>query len=75
MTSRGDPSPSVCNGGWGCGTICEITEDGRYRVVHASTTGLCGQYPLESLHEAQGGRLYGAMPTHRLGAVFSIRQR
>jgi uncharacterized repeat protein (TIGR03803 family) len=81
MTSSGGPLPSVCNGGWGCGTIYEITADGRYHVVHAFTTGLGGQYPLESLYEAQDGRLYGAtygdpnLPSDRLGAVFSIRQR
>lgn len=39
MTSSGGPLPSVCNGGWGCGTIYEITEDGRYHVLHAFTTG------------------------------------
>ena len=81
MTSSGGPLPSVCNGGWGCGTIYEITEDGRYHVLHAFDTGPGGQYPLESLYEAKDGRLYGAtygdpnLPTNRLGAVFSIRQR
>ena len=80
-TATGGPLPSVCNGGWGCGTIYEITADGRYQVVHAFDTGAGGQYPLESLHEAADGRLYGAtygdpnLPTHRLGALFSIRQR
>ena len=81
MTSSGGPLPSVCNGGWGCGTIYEITADRRYHVVHAFTTGPGGQYPLDSLYEAQDGRLYGAtygdpnLPTNRLGALFSIRQR
>ena len=80
-TSTGGPLPSVCNGGWGCGTIFEIASDGRYHVVHAFTTGPGGQYPLESLYEAQDGRLYGAaygdpnLPTDRLGALFSIGQR
>jgi uncharacterized repeat protein (TIGR03803 family) len=80
-TATGGPLPSVCNGGWGCGTIYEIAADGHYHVVHAFTTGPGGQYPLESLHEAPDGRLFGAaygdpnLPADRLGAVFSIRQR
>lgn len=80
-TSGGGPLPSVCNGGAGCGTLFEITEDGRYQVVHQFTTGPGGQYPIESLYEAEDGRLYGAaygdsnLPTDRLGALFSIRQR
>jgi uncharacterized repeat protein (TIGR03803 family) len=78
-TSTGGPLPSVCNGGAGCGTVFEITRDGRYRVLHAFTTGRGGQYPLESLFEAGDGRLYGAtygdpdLPTHQFGAIFSIR--
>ena len=80
-TATGGPLPSVCNGGAGCGTIYEITADGRYHVVHQFDTGPGGQYPLESLVEAADGRLYGAtygdpnLPTNRLGAIFSIRQR
>ncbi|MFL6629034.1 MAG: choice-of-anchor tandem repeat GloVer-containing protein [Vitreoscilla sp.] len=80
-TATGGPLPSVCNGGAGCGTIYEITADGRYHVVHQFDTGPGGQYPLESLFEAADGRLYGAtygdanLPANRLGAIFSIRQR
>lgn len=80
-TATGGPLPSTCNGGAGCGTIYEITDDGRYHVVHAFTKGPGSQYPLDSLYEAADGRLYGAtygdpnQPKNRLGAIFSIRQR
>lgn len=78
MTAMGGALPSACDGGWGCGTVFEVTTGGSYRVIHTFTTGRGGQYPLESLREAADGSLLGTtygdagLSADRMGSVFRL---
>jgi uncharacterized repeat protein (TIGR03803 family) len=77
-TSWGGPFLSSCNSGTGCGTVFEITRDGKLTTLYdfcSRTNCADGDLPLSALIQAADGNLYGTTPyggKNGAGTVFEL---